>query len=89
MDIRRIDKDPNAQIRELCRVTQGVDDRIAKRIYVGVCGVSHSGRPQKKKRWTDNVKDCLKERSLDVREARRMVHDKSVQGEMCGALRGG
>ena len=26
--IRRMDKVPNAQIRELCRVTKGVDERI-------------------------------------------------------------
>ena len=54
--IRRMDKVPNAQIRQLCRVKKGVDkkidegvlrwfnhvermenDKIAKRVYVGVC----------------------------------------------------
>ena len=53
------------------------NDRNAKRVYVGECAGSRSvGRPRK--RWIDTVKDCLKKRGLDVREARRMVHDRSV-----------
>ena len=53
------------------------NDRIAKRVYVGEWAGSHSvGRLWK--RWIDTVKDCLKKRSLDVRQARRMVHDRSV-----------
>ena len=32
------------------------------------------------KRWIDTVKDCLKNRGLDVRQARRMVHDRSYGG---------
>ena len=32
-------------------------------------------------RWIDTVKDCLKKRGLDVRQARRIVHDKSVWRE--------
>ena len=48
------------------------NDRIAKRIYVGVCAGSRSvDRPRK--RWIDTVKECLRERGLDVRQARRMV----------------
>ena len=51
------------------------NDRIAKRGYVGGCGCSHSvGRPRKK--WTVTVKDYLRTRSLDVRQARRIVHDR-------------
>ena len=39
-------------------------DRIAKRVYVGVCAGSCSvGRPRK--RWNDTVKECLKKRDLD------------------------
>ena len=38
------------------------NDRIAKRVYVGVCSV---GRPWK--RWIDTVKDYLKKRGLDIR----------------------
>ena len=48
------------------------NDRIAKRVYVeeraGSCSVD---RPRK--RWTDTVKECLRKRGLDVREARRVV----------------
>ena len=55
-------------------------DRIAKRIYVRVCAGSRSvGRPQK--------------RGLDVRQARRMVQDRSewqrfVRGECMGCSPG-
>ena len=53
------------------------NDRIAKRVYVGGCtGSSSVGRPRK--RLIDTEKDCLEKRGLDVREARRMVHDRSV-----------
>ena len=31
-----------------------------------------------RKRWIDTAKDCLKKMSLDVRQARRIVHDRSV-----------
>ena len=33
------------------------------------------GRPQK--RWIDTVRECLIKRDLDVRQARRMVQDRS------------
>ena len=53
------------------------NDRIAKRVYVGECGFSRSvGRPQN--RWIDTVKDCLKKRGMDVRQARGMIHEKNV-----------
>ena len=40
-------------------------DRIAKRVYVGVCaGGRLVGRPRK--RWNDNM-ECLRKRVLDVR----------------------
>ena len=46
------------------------NDGIAKREYVRVCADSRSlGMPRK--RWTDTVKDCLRKRGLDVRQARR------------------
>ena len=52
-------------------------DRIAKRVYVGKCAGSRSmGRPRK--RWIYTVKDCLKKRSLDVKQARRIVRDRTV-----------
>ena len=51
-------------------------DRIANRVYVGECAGSLSvGRPRK--RWINTVKDCLKKRGLEVRQARRMVQDRS------------
>ena len=91
LGIRRMDKVPNTQIRELCGVRKGLDeridegvfrwfshvermeiDRIAKRVYLGECVGNRSvGRPRK--RWIDTVKECLRKRGLDVRQARRMV----------------
>ena len=54
------------------------NDRIDKRVYVGErAGSCSAGRPRK--RWIDTVKDCLKKRALHVRQARRMVHDRSVR----------
>ena len=51
-------------------------DKISKRVYVGECASSRSvGRPRK--RWIDTVKECFRKRVLDVRQARRMVQDKS------------
>ena len=54
------------------------------RVYVRECAGSRSvGRPQK--RWIDTMKECLKKRGLDVRQARRMVQDRN---EWCGFVRG-
>ena len=54
------------------------NDRMAKRVYVRESAGSHSvGRLRK--RWIDTMKDCLKKIGLDVRQARRMVHDRSVR----------
>ena len=51
-------------------------DRIAMRVYVGECaGTRSMGKPRK--RWIDTVKECLKRRGLDVRQARRMVQDRN------------
>ena len=53
------------------------NDRITKKVYVGECASSRSvGNPQKK--CIDTVKKCLKKRCLGVRQARRMVDDRSV-----------
>ena len=91
LGIRRMDKVPNAQIWQLCLVRKSVNEkidegvlqwfghveRIAKRIYVGECAGIHSvGRPWK--RWIDTIKECLKKKGFDVRQARRMVHNRSV-----------
>ena len=49
---------------------------FAKRVYVGECVGSRSlGRPRK--RWINSVKECLKKRGLNARQARRMVQDRS------------
>ena len=51
-------------------------DRIAKRVYVGVCvSIRSVGRPWK--RWIDTVKECLKKRGLNVRETMGMLQDRS------------
>ena len=92
LDIRRMDRVSNTRIRELCGVKKSLDKRIdedilwwyrhvwrgriAKIDYVGECAGSISvGRPRK--RWIDPVKECLKKRGLDVRQARRVVQDRS------------
>ena len=52
-------------------------DRIVKRVYVGECAFS-SSVGQLWERLIDTMKDCLKYKGLDVRQARRMVHDRNV-----------
>ena len=91
---------PNARIKELCGVKNGLDegvlrwfshverDRIAKRVYVGESAGRRSVvRPRK--RWIDSVKECLKKRRLDVRQARRIVQDSEWWGYAWGLPRGG
>ena len=52
------------------------NDSIAKRICIGEYAGSRSmGRPRK--RWADTVKECLRKRSLDIRQVRRMVQGRS------------
>ena len=64
-------------LRWFVHVKRMESSRIAKRIYAGECAGSHSvGRPRK--RWIDTVKECLKKKGLDVRQARVMVHDRSI-----------
>ena len=91
LGIKRVDKVPNTWKRGLFGVTKGVDeridegilrwfghvemikDRIVKRVHVGEYAGSRSvDRPR-----IDTVKGCLRKRGLDVREARRMVQDRS------------
>ena len=67
-------------------------DMIAERAYVGECAGSRSViRPRK--RWIDKVKECLRKRGSDVRQARRMVQDRSewrglVRGNVWGVCQG-
>ena len=61
------------------------NDRIAKRVYVGECaGGRLVVRPQK--RWIDTVKGCVRKRSLDVGQVRRMVG--ICEGECVGCCLG-
>ena len=103
LGVKRMNKVPNARMRQMCGVTEDVDekidegvfrwfghvervqrDRIVKRVYVGECAGSRSlGRPQN--RWIDTMKECIKKRGLDVRQARRMVQDRN---EWLGFVRG-
>ena len=53
------------------------NDRIAKKVYAAESAGSHSVGSQRK-RWIDTVKACLKKGGLDVRQARRMVHNRIV-----------
>ena len=56
-------------------------DRIAKIVYIGECAGSRSvSMPGK--RWIDTVKECLRKRGVDVRQARRMV--QVCEGECMG-----
>ena len=51
------------------------NNKMAKRVFVGDCACSRSvGKPRK--RWIDTVKDYLRKRTLNVRQARRMVQDR-------------
>ena len=98
LGIRGMDRFLNAWIRELCAVRKGLDERInegilrwfghvermAKRVNVRECAGSHLVcRPWK--RWINTGKECLRKRGLDVRQARRMVQDRS---EWRGFVRG-
>ena len=110
LGIRRMDRVPNAGIRELRRMKKGLyeridedvlrwyshvermeRDRIAKRVYIEECAGSRSvDRPRK--RLIDTMKECLRKRGLDVRQARRMIQDmnewrKFVKGNAWGVAR--
>ena len=86
--IRRMDKVPNARIRQLYGVTKGVDEKIDEDVLRWFCHVERMEKDREcagshsvgrlRKRWIDTVKDCLKKRVLDVSQARRIMHDRSV-----------
>ena len=53
------------------------NDWVVKMVYVRKCSGSHSaGRPRK--RGINTMKNCLKKRDVDARQARIMEHDRSV-----------
>ena len=65
--------------------------RIAKSLCRRMCGSRSVSRPRKN--WIDTVKECLKKRGLDVRQARRMAQDRSewrefVRGNAWSVSRG-
>ena len=63
---KRIDESVIRWIRHVERIE---NDKIAESVYVGKCGGSCSvGRLIKT--WIDTVKDCLKEKGLEIRKAR-------------------
>ena len=93
LSINRMDRVPNARIRELCRVPKSLDERIDKggsnmligwrmigllRESIGVCCSRSVGRPRK--RWIDTVKNCLRTIGLDMSQALRMMKDRSDWG---------
>ena len=52
------------------------NDRIAERVYTGECLGSHLvGQPRKM--WSDRVNDHSKKGGLEIRQARRMVHERN------------
>ena len=56
------------------------NNTISKRVYELECAGSRTvGKPRKG--WIDTMKDCLKKRSLDVRQAKRVMY------ELCSVLR--
>ena len=62
-------------------------DRITKRVSVGECAGSRSvDGPWK--RWIDTAKECLKKRCLDIRQARRMVQDRSEWWDFMRGIHG-
>ena len=63
-------------LRWFSHVERMENNRIARRVYVGEWEGSYL-EGQLQKWWIDTVKDCLKNRALNVRLARRMMYNKS------------
>ena len=85
LGIKRMGRVPNTWTRELCGLKKGLEEKIdegvlrwfghVEKMERDRIGSSSVGRPRK--RWIDTMKECLKKRGLDVRQARRMVQDRS------------
>ena len=87
--IRRMDRVPNARIRELCGVTKGAVERIDESVLRWFDHVERIENDmfakrihvqecagsvgRPRKRRIDTVKECLTKRGLDVTQVRRMV----------------
>src|SRR5678815_4204400 len=56
--------------------------RLVKRMYCGECvGNRPAGRTKKK--WIESVNECLKERNVNLVEARRKVYNRSEWVGFC------
>ena len=95
LSIRRMDKFLNAQIRELCGVTKGVDERIDEGV---LRWFGHGERMENDRiaKWVF-VGECVGSRSVGrtrkrwidtVQQARRIVHDRSVWREFVRGMDG-
>ena len=65
------------------------NDRIAKRVYVGVAGSRSLGK--QRKRWIDTMNDYLKKRGLDIKASKKKNVSKwrgFVRGNALGVARG-
>ena len=76
-ELQRIAERIDESVPQWCGYIERMrNDRIVKRIYVGVCVDSCLvGQPWK--RWIDFVNDCLKKRGSYLGQARRMVYDRN------------
>ena len=61
------------------------NNRLAKRVFVE----EYSGSRSARERWTDTVKECLRKRGLDIRQAKRMVQDRSEWQGLLGGMQEG
>ena len=77
-----VDKRIDGVLCLLSHVERIEKGRIAKRVYIGDC-VDICSVSRQQKRWIDMVKDYLRKRGLGIRQARRMVQDRSEWGGVC------
>ena len=68
LGIRRMDKVPNARIRQLCRVTKGVDEKIDKGVLRWLDYVERMKNNRITKRVY--VRDCSGSRSVGMSRKR-------------------
>ena len=94
LGIKRMDKVPNARIRQLCGVTKSLDEKIDEGVLPwfshvermengllrGVYVRECAGRRSVGRllKRWIDTADCLKKRGLGVRQPRRIVHDRSM-----------
>ena len=72
--IKGVDEKIDGVLQWFSHVERMESARIAKKVYVREwTGIRSVGRLWK----IDTMTDCLKKRGLDVRQVRRMLHDRS------------